>query len=255
MHVGLLLLVSLSSGAVDRPMDQGELIELMLKKEPKLLSASGQPVRAGVSLQLSGGAGHSEERYTGGGSFALTGGAVSVPVSSASWIDVRVGARFGRQSYVTLQPDIDGGGSQRPQVAEQRFDGQLDFTYDFATLTSAAESFSFRVGAGPRGLFLQNEITAARRYGAGGLARLAFKANGLLTFGVQGGGGYYFDGTRQTLSALGVPQWSAEWGASIGVPMSGDTFSLELAYRGDLLALGFDHRVAHFAVLALHVRL
>lgn len=255
MHVGLLLVVSLSSGAVPQATDQGELIELMLKEHPKRVPASGQPVRAGVSLQLSGGAGYSEERYTGGESFALTSGGVSVPVSSAAWIDARVGARFGRQRYVTLQPDIAGSGSQRPQVAEQRFDGQLDVSYDFASLTSAADSFSFRIGAGPRGLLLHNEITAALRYGAGGLARLGFKANGLLTFAVQGGGGYYFDGTRQSLSALGVPQWSAEWGASIGVPMSGETFSLELAYRGDLLALGFDHRVAHFGVLAVHVRL
>ena len=196
------------------------------------------------SAVVQAGAGISEERFTSQRSIGRAGVELGRWMTPETLLLFQFAASFGTQGYRTEQP-APGGISAPQNRSEQRYDASLGYGYDLGRLLFK----SGRLTATPMLVVgytrLQNDSFPTNFLGIGGQARARYRLG--RGFAMIGGIGWVRNLlTNDTPSAVGGPRTDLSFHAGVELPFAGGN-SIALTYRGDVLTLRDDQRVANGA--------
>lgn len=206
------------------------------------------PEDSRLELSFLAGAGYSSETWTSGSGQALVGAGLSYAFSSSVACLTRLEYRLSRQAYLTDQPHPDGTGMVRAVMDERRLDAHLGVGYHLGAALARSGRLHLRLAAGFQYSSFLNAAFPMSFLGPEGFAHLGWKLHPAVTLKGQLGAALNLT-AAPTLSSLGAGQSLLHWGAGLTFPVGDGSFAVEAGYRGELLSLRYDGRVAHAAVL------
>ena len=195
------------------------------------------------SLVVDAGAEHAFERYTDGGFGGRAGLGLSRTIGGFQFARARVDARFSSQPYRSFQP-TPGAPASASGFSEQRYSAAAEYGVDLAALFLHSDRLQLIPLAAITWQRWQNAAFPADYAGPGGELRARFAL--LRGLAVSGGAGYSWNLLAHggVLSAVGAPRSDTWFDAGLSLAVAGN-HSIELIYRGDLLAVANDYRVSN----------
>lgn len=195
------------------------------------------------SLVIDAGAEHAFERYSDGVVDGRAGLTLSRRIDELFFARLRLDARLSSQPYRTFTP-TPGGPTPTASFSEQRYSAAAEVGLDLARLVLHTGRFELVPLATISYQRWQNIAFPADFGGAGGELRARVPLfHGLA---LAGGAGYAWNVLQNTrfMSAVGAPRSDTFYDAGLSLAVAGD-HSIDLTYRGDVLAVANDYRVSN----------
>ena len=193
------------------------------------------------SLVVNLGAEQARERYTDSVLGGRSGVELSRRVRGFQTALLEAGAWTTSQPYRTRAP-VPGQAAPAPGLSEQRYTLSGSYGVDLAELLHF-DRFSLQPMGTASYQRFQNQAFPADYLGLGGQVR--GEARLLPWLNLVAGAGYTWNVLNNSNpSAVGAPRSDTFASAGVSMPIAG-SHSIELCYRGDLLALANDYRVSN----------
>ena len=192
----------------------------------------------------------SAETYTGPVALGAAGAGFGVRVKPLLpiWADLDLG--FSHQGYQARQLAPGHTGLASTDLDERRIDGLLAAGWDLGPWARKDGRLTLMPYLGAQYTGLRNGGFPLNLLGPAAGAKLRWALSS--AFALQGGARFSYNLLKgDTLSAVGTPVSDLLLEGGISLPLAGG-YAFDLGYRGDLLALKYDTRVAHGMAVSVH---